>query len=393
MWRHLQALWRSQTLSEDEYRQQREQILEKTPVPVFWLFGKTGSGKTSVVKFLTGAERAEIGDGFRPQTRYSQRYIFPSPDQPLLCFIDTRGLAEARYDPSEDLATLDRQTHVLVVTVRIMDHALAHVVEPLRRIRQARPDRPVLLVLTCLHEAYPQQPHPAAELFDSEVGITQLPRELQASLEKQRERFSGLVDRIVAVDLTEPADGFIEANYRGAALKDALLELLPGAYRQALFGLGDAMQSLHDLNERRAMPYILSYSAMAATAAAVPVPWVDIPVVLGIQSHLIYRLAAVYGQPMDAQLLGQMAGVVGGRLLTRLVLRETLKLIPIAGVPANVAMAYAYTYGLGKASCWYFAQIRGGHVPSEEDLARVWKAQLAAAASLWKERPSQETTP
>ena len=28
----------------------------KTPAPVFWLIGKTQSGKTSIIKFLTGAD-------------------------------------------------------------------------------------------------------------------------------------------------------------------------------------------------------------------------------------------------------------------------------------------------------------------------------------------------
>jgi len=61
-------------------------------VPVFWLYGKTQSGKTSLIKFLTGADEAEIGEGFRPCTRYSRQYQFPTPDAPLLTFLDTRGV-------------------------------------------------------------------------------------------------------------------------------------------------------------------------------------------------------------------------------------------------------------------------------------------------------------
>ena len=50
----------------------------RTPIPVIWLFGKTQSGKTSIVKFLTGADSAEIGNGFQPCTRFSRHYLFPS---------------------------------------------------------------------------------------------------------------------------------------------------------------------------------------------------------------------------------------------------------------------------------------------------------------------------
>src|SRR4051794_14573810 len=54
-----------------------------TPAPVFWLLGKTQSGKTSLVRYLTGAEDAVIGSGFRPCTRTSRIYEFPTPDAPL----------------------------------------------------------------------------------------------------------------------------------------------------------------------------------------------------------------------------------------------------------------------------------------------------------------------
>ena len=54
----------------DAQLQQRLDLLkERTPVPVFWLFGKTQSGKTSLIKHLTGADDAEIGHGFRPCTQ------------------------------------------------------------------------------------------------------------------------------------------------------------------------------------------------------------------------------------------------------------------------------------------------------------------------------------
>ncbi len=68
-----------------------EKLREKTPTPVLWLFGKTQTGKSSLVRFLTGAADAEIGEGFRPCTRYSRQYDFPTSEVPLLRFLDTRG--------------------------------------------------------------------------------------------------------------------------------------------------------------------------------------------------------------------------------------------------------------------------------------------------------------
>src|SRR5215468_110101 len=91
-----------------------ETLRQRAPVPVFWLFGKTQSGKTSIIKYLTGADEAEIGHGFRPCTRFSRQYEFPTAEAPLLTFLDTRGLDEPGYDPREDLARFDEQAHVVV---------------------------------------------------------------------------------------------------------------------------------------------------------------------------------------------------------------------------------------------------------------------------------------
>src|SRR5215471_175071 len=84
-----------------------DELRRRTPVPVLWLYGKTQSGKTSLIKFLTGAEDAEIGHGFRPCTRFSRTYDFPTSEAPLLTFLDTRGVDEPGYDPAEDLAQFD----------------------------------------------------------------------------------------------------------------------------------------------------------------------------------------------------------------------------------------------------------------------------------------------
>src|SRR5689334_6009547 len=122
-------------LSDAEFERQREKLLAERPVPVFWLFGKTGSGKTSLIHYLTGATDAEIGTGFRPCTQHSRLYAFPDSEQPLVRFLDTRGLGEIHYDPAEDLKTFDAMAHVVVVTVRVMDHSLAEMIEPFKKIR------------------------------------------------------------------------------------------------------------------------------------------------------------------------------------------------------------------------------------------------------------------
>ena len=55
--------------------------------------------------------------------------------------------------------------------------------------------------------------------------------------------------------------------------------------------LDDLRTSLRDLTAKQAMPTILTYSSLAATAAATPLPWVDIPAVMTLQTRLVYLLA------------------------------------------------------------------------------------------------------
>lgn len=370
-------------------------LKERTPVPVFWLFGKTQSGKTSLIKHLTGADDAEIGQGFKPCTRYSRRYQFPTADAPLLTFLDTRGMDEPGYDPTEDLTQFNDQAHVVVVTVKALDHAQERMLEHLRRIRRTKPARPVVLVLTCLHEAYPQQQHPEPYPFATSAAATtdlrpdlphstRVPESLLRSLRDQRERFGDLVDRVVPVDLTRPEEGFANPSYGGEQLKEVLLEVLPGAYRHTLLSLEELTRQLQDLYARQALPRILGYSTLAATAGAIPVPLLDLLILPGIQSRMIYHLARFYGQPISGARFLELASTLGLGMLLRQASREVIKLIPYVGSVAGGVVAGASTFALGKAFCYYYSAIHQGHVPQPEELRRYYQEQLALAERAWK---------
>ena len=72
---------------------------------------------------------------------------------------------------------------------------------------------------------------------------------------------------------------------------------------------------------------------------------------------------------------------MGTRLAVRFAVKAPLKFIPIVGQTANAAMAFAYTYSLGKACCWYFGEMKLGHIPRPEELDKVWADQLQQAVA------------
>src|SRR5262245_7538385 len=302
----------------------------KTPAPAFWLVGKTQSGKTSITKSLTGADDALIGSGFRPTPRTTRRYEFPTPDAPLLTFLDTRGLDEPGYDPTADIAALDPVAHVVIVTVKATDFAQGNVRTLLEPLRSANPSRPVVLCVTTLHEAIPRKPLPVPYPFGNQesgdmkqetendaIAVSSLSPvsrplspeydDLKRCIDHHATEFAGLYDALVPIDFTKPEDDFPDPNYGGEQLKETLLRVLPEAYRQTLLRLKEATEALKDVHLRHAVPVILGYSTMAATAGAVPVPFVDMVLIPGIQARMAQHLAGVYGQPMTAERFKEIA--------------------------------------------------------------------------------------
>jgi predicted GTPase len=209
--------------------------------PIIWLLGKTGAGKTSIIKELTGADRAKIGEGFSPCTRTASVFDFPD-GAPLVRFLDTRGLEEAGYDASEDVAFCANQAHFILVALRAMDPDQWSVVKVVRAARLRHPDWPVVVAQTALHQGYPLKanhavPYPFASSDDS------IPADLRAAISYQRNLFADLPGEgpvlFVALDFTLPEDGYTPVDYGLAELWDAIVGVAP----HALAALRDTMRS------------------------------------------------------------------------------------------------------------------------------------------------------
>ena len=135
---------------------------------------------------------------------------------------------------------------------------------------------------------------------------------------------------------------------------------------------------------RRALPHILGYSSLAATAGAIPIPWVDMLILPGIQTQMIYHLAELYGQPLSARRFLELASTLGMGMAVRQAVREVVKFIPVVGSVAGAALAGGATFALGKAFCYYYSAVHKGHVPQPEELKRYYQEQLNLATKLWR---------
>jgi uncharacterized protein (DUF697 family) len=188
---------------------------------------------------------------------------------------------------------------------------------------------------------------------------------------------------VVPIDLTPPEEGFNDPVYGGEQLKHVLVELLPAAYRQTLLTLDEATRELQDLYARHALPHIIAYSVLAASAGSIPIPWLDLFVLPGIQTRMIYHLAQYYGQPLSATRFAELASTLGLGVMLRQAAREVVKFIPFVGSAVGGALAGASTFALGKAFCYYYRAVHQGHVPNPEELRHYYQEQLTQAKHTW----------
>ncbi len=391
-WKQLQSVLLEPKVDEAALESSLREARKSLPLPVLWLLGKAQAGKTSIIRALTGNEAAEIGNGFQPCTRHSRFYDCPE-EMPLVRFLDTRGLGEIAYDPTDDIHYCESQAHLLLAVMKVADLHQEPVYQVLRTVRQRHPEWPLVIVQTGLHELYPVDgKHICPWPYGDEPLPNTIPIELQRALLAQRavaEKLPGYIPaRWVAVDLTLPEDGYDPADYGLEALWQAIESLLP-------FGLQHQLTSekeVRDLYGRTAHQHIVGYSLTAAGLGALPV--VDLVAVSTVQAKLLHGLAVLYGQRWDKRTITEFLTLLGAGIassyLARLVGRTVTKVIPVLGQTAGAvwgaSSSGATTYALGKAAVYFFTRRKNGLNVDPETLRRIYMEALKSGASLLKER-------
>ncbi|MEY4194050.1 MAG: hypothetical protein RLZZ226_418 [Pseudomonadota bacterium] len=371
------------------FDQAMNDIRHRSPPPVLWLLGKTQSGKSSIIQALTGSTRAEIGQGFRSCTRTADVYDFPDEETAFIRFLDTRGLGEVGYDPTDDMAYCEARSSLLVITLKADDHQLDEVVKAACRIRKDHPDWPFLVVQTCLHEAYAdlEQGHILPYPFsDGELGACVPPR-LALTLSTQRSALEGLGGRFVVIDFTRPEDGYDPVYYGLDALWAAIEDVLPAGLARLMRETLAHRQSLNDVYSRTVHPHVVGYAITAGLLGAIPVPVVNLSLVLAAQAKMLHSIASIYGVSLTARSLGEVASAVGmGGLMARYGVNELASLIPGWGSAIAGLSSAAITYGLGKTLDFYYGQTRQGAAFSRDMLREVYRKEFEQGRALLARR-------
>jgi uncharacterized protein (DUF697 family) len=352
--------------------------------PVVWLLGKAQAGKSSIAAALTGAPIA-IGQSFRPVTRTASVYDFP-PEAPRIRFLDTRGLAEAGYDPAEDIAWCRARAHLVLAVLRVQDQAPAPLPDLLDRIRRAEPQMPVVIAQTALHDAYAPadthaQPYPWTGTKADDDNPT-LPAPLRRMLASQRgcfARLPGTAPRFVPIDFTRPGDGLAPPDYGFDALVGALAAVADAR-------LATLLAAVRAIAEGSLDRVILWHAGAAAAADAVPVA--GLAGAAAVQARLLQALAVRYDVVWTRDRLLAFAGAVGTVMLLRqgllMGLRQTVRLLPPAApfvIPVSSLAAFAVTFALGRAGCVYLKDVAAGRPVAEDAVRAAFQDALREAWS------------
>ena len=344
-------------------------------LPILWLLGKTGAGKSSLIQALTGDSKIDIGNGFQPCTKTANVYDYPQ-DKPLLRFLDTRGLSEADYDAREDIAACEDRSHALLIVLKADDPEQSDVVKALKQIRASGKIKNYLVVHTGI------------------LQVSDLIQRQQAIAHNQAQ-----VEKVLAQTLDQVAVDFIAddpAQSGVSELKQALADLLP-----ILAQFND--EQLHTNQEEKNFIHlkkeVLWYAGAAAASDVLPA--VGLVAVPSIQGKMLHSLANQYGVEWDKKLLSEFATALGAsfgiKYATRLGLRQLAKLIPVYGQPIGPATAasisFATTYALGRAASKYLYHQTQGEAVDQIELQTLYEDAMRALLPKLKNDKDNQDAP
>ena len=322
------------------------------------VFGKTGSGKSTLVNAVFGSEVARTGVG-EPVTKGLQYHRHPGG---VLGLYDSEGFETGmsgdvileglrRLVHDHRSLPIDRQIHAAWYLVRWSDRRFE---QPQESFVRALADMglPVIGVLTQV-PMRDGRIHPDAAALADYIADRHLPI-----------RPAG---RMIATNAL--ADDFTGAPVFGLhELLDATYAVVPEVAAAAL----TAAQILDRERKKQAARRVIHQSvAVAAGVGATPIPFSDAALLVPTQVTMIARITACYGLPVDrSRALAAVASMVltgGATMAGRYLVSSLLKAIPggaIAGSAISGTVAGTLTKAVGSA--WMAVCEHAISLPAEE---------------------------
>jgi len=134
---------------------------------------------------------------------------------------------------------------------------------------------------------------------------------------------------------------------------------------ELLAAIADAMPSYRD---RLAWQRIVPAAGGAGVVGLIPLPFVDLVPLLGIQSGLVLSIARIYSFKITAGRAKELITTFGVGFIARMIFQELSKLGGVPGWILSAAIAAATTVAIGYAAMLWFAH---GERPTQEALQKI----------------------
>jgi uncharacterized protein (DUF697 family) len=188
--------------------------------------------------------------------------------------------------------------------------------------------------------------------------------------------------------------GGVEVSFSGEAVEDAQEAVfLPDITEEAVLRelaprLAGSLDEEHLVSLGRGYPVfrravcwkiIHKNARQNGIIGMLPIPGADMPAITANQGRMVLSIAAAYGEEISLDRARELLGVLAAGLGLRALVRQILKLVPVAGWAASGAIGYAGTLAMGQTTIRYFE--RGKKKPEPEELSEIrqWARKEAKA--------------
>ena len=321
------------------------------------IFGKTGTGKSTLVNAIFGTEVAKTGIG-EPVTHGSHVYV---DNRGTLGLVDTQGIEIGRDDGElikeitkvvRDMRKkpMSEQIHCAWYCVRGMDRrfepAEADFIKALAGL-----DIPVVLVMT-------QVPMRDGQLHPDAIALARHIESLKLPIVDGRPYFT--------YAMRDPFTG--QPPYGLSEVLQATFRVVPEAVHQAL---ASAQRIDLDAKARAAHTFIGACVTGAAAAAATPIPFSSAVVLVPIQLAMMARIAHLYNVPFDRASIAAIASTAVATTAGRAAFTSLIKLVPgagsVVGGVISASVASGFTLAMGQAWLVVCQRASAGSLPNGVD--------------------------